>query len=86
MLKDFGLTTPSVHMDLGTMRTNLKPAMEALSQLGTRYVAVPALNNAEERKTLDQFKNLPMSLTRLVKDGRLWVNICVSQPWLRTLV
>lgn len=67
MLKDFGLTTPSVHMDLGTMRTNLKPAMEALSQLGTRYVAVPALNNAEERKTLDQFKKLADEFNQIGK-------------------
>jgi sugar phosphate isomerase/epimerase len=67
MLKDYGLTTPSVHMDLATMRTNLKPAMEALSQLGTRYVAVPALNNVEERKTLDHFKKLAEEFNQIGK-------------------
>jgi len=58
MLKDYGLTTPSVHLDLNTLRTNLIPAMEALKSLGTKYVAIPALNNAEERSTLDNFKKL----------------------------
>ncbi|MBX2899242.1 MAG: sugar phosphate isomerase/epimerase [Cyclobacteriaceae bacterium] len=67
MLKDFGLTTPSVHLDLATMRTNLKPAMEALKALGTRYVAVPALGNPEERKTLDQFKKLADEFNQIGK-------------------
>ncbi|MBX2895159.1 MAG: sugar phosphate isomerase/epimerase [Cyclobacteriaceae bacterium] len=67
ILKDYGLTTPSVHMDLATMRTNLKPAMEALRQLGTRYVAVPALNNVEERKTLDHFKKLAEEFNQIGK-------------------
>lgn len=67
MLRDYGLTTPSVHMDLATMRTNLKPAMEALSSLGTKYVAVPALNNLEERKTLDHFKKLADEFNQIGK-------------------
>jgi len=43
MLGDLGLSAPSVHMDLLTLRTNLKPAMEQIAKLGTRYVAIPAL-------------------------------------------
>lgn len=43
MLGDLGLKAPSVHLDLLTLRKNLKPAMEQLSKLGTRYVAIPAL-------------------------------------------
>ncbi len=58
MLKDYGLTTPSVHLDFNTMRNNLTPAMEALKTLGTKYVAIPALNNQAERSTLDGFKKL----------------------------
>ncbi|MCW5911360.1 MAG: sugar phosphate isomerase/epimerase [Cyclobacteriaceae bacterium] len=69
MLKDFGLTTPSVHLDLVTMRNNLKPAMEALSKLGTHYVALPALNisNAKERWTLDSFKQLADEFNQIGK-------------------
>lgn len=43
MLGDYGLRAPSVHLDLITLRKNLKPAMEQLAILGTRYVAIPAL-------------------------------------------
>jgi len=69
MLKDFGLSTPSVHLDLITMRKNLKPAMEALSKLGTRYVAIPALNlsNTDERWILDHFKKLAEEFNQIGK-------------------
>src|SRR5688572_28531075 len=41
ILRDLGLTTPSVHLDLATMRSNMGSAMDALSSLGTKYVAIP---------------------------------------------
>ena len=43
MLGNLGLSAPSVHLDLLTLRQNIRPAMEQLSRLGTRYVAIPAL-------------------------------------------
>lgn len=59
LLKDLGLTTPSVHLDLQTMRTNMGPAMEALATLGTKYVAIPAISNPADRtdfhKLADEF-------------------------------
>jgi sugar phosphate isomerase/epimerase len=59
LLKDLGLTTPSVHLDLLTMRTNMQPALESLSALGTKYVAIPAINNPQDRsdfnKLADEF-------------------------------
>jgi sugar phosphate isomerase/epimerase len=54
ILRDLGLTTPSVHLDLQTMRTNMGPAMEALSSLGTKYVAIPAINNPEDRNDFNK--------------------------------
>jgi sugar phosphate isomerase/epimerase len=54
ILKDLGLTTPSVHLDLQTMRSNMGPAMEALSSLGTKYVAIPAINNPEDRNDFNK--------------------------------
>jgi sugar phosphate isomerase/epimerase len=49
LLKDLGLQTPSAHLDLVTMRKNMKPAMEGLSTLGVKYVAIPAISNPEDR-------------------------------------
>lgn len=49
ILKDLGLTAPSAHLDLITMRKNMGPAMEGLSALGVKYVAIPAIANPEER-------------------------------------
>ncbi|HZI26027.1 MAG TPA: twin-arginine translocation signal domain-containing protein, partial [Chryseolinea sp.] len=49
ILKDLGLTTPSVHLDLVTMRNKMGPAMEALASLGTKFVAIPAIQNPEDR-------------------------------------
>lgn len=41
--------------------------MEALKSLGTKYVAVPALNNQEERSTLDGFKKLAYEFNAIGK-------------------
>ena len=43
MLGDLGLNAPSVHLDLLTLRNNLKPAMEQIAKLGSRYAVIPAL-------------------------------------------
>ena len=59
ILKDLGLTTPSVHLDLITMRTNMGPAIDGLTALGTKYVAIPAISDPNERsdfnKLADEF-------------------------------
>lgn len=67
MLDDFDLKAHSVHLDLNTMRHSLAPAMEALSSLGVKFAAVPALNNQEERRTLDDFKKLADEFNALGK-------------------
>ena len=43
MMKDLGLTSPSVHLDILTLRTNLEEAMKSLSQLGVTMVALPTM-------------------------------------------
>jgi len=59
ILRDLELTTPSVHLDLLTMRNNMGPALEGLSALGTKYVAIPAIQNPNDRsdfnKLADEF-------------------------------
>jgi sugar phosphate isomerase/epimerase len=61
ILGDLGLSSPSAHLDLITMRKNMGPAMEALSSLGTKYVAIPAIYNPEDRsdfiKLADEFNS-----------------------------
>ena len=68
MLKDLGLTTPSVHLDLQTMRTNLEPAAENLADLGTKYVVIPAIANPADRsdfnKLADEFSAFGEALAK----------------------
>jgi sugar phosphate isomerase/epimerase len=68
LLKDLGLTTPSVHLDLQTMRTNMGPAMEGLSELGTKYVAIPAIANPADRsdynKLADEFNSFAEQMSK----------------------
>ena len=59
ILKDLGLTSPSAHLDLITMRKNMSAAMDGLSELGVKYAIIPAIANPEERsdfsKLADEF-------------------------------
>lgn len=68
LLKDLGLTTPSVHLDLLTMRTNMGPAIDGLSALGTKYVAIPAIADPQERsdfnKLADEFSSFGEQLSK----------------------
>ncbi|HEX6224632.1 MAG TPA: TIM barrel protein [Chryseolinea sp.] len=68
ILKDLGLTAPSAHLDLATMRTNMGPAMEGLSSLGTKYVAIPAISNPEDRsdfnKLADEFNSFGEEMSK----------------------
>jgi sugar phosphate isomerase/epimerase len=49
LLKELDLTSPSAHLDLLTLRTNLAAAAEGLATLGSRYVVVPAISNPTDR-------------------------------------
>ena len=55
LLSDLGLRSPSVHLDLMTMRKQIRPALEALKTLGTKYVAIPALMG-QPLSTADDYK------------------------------
>lgn len=58
MLSDFKLKTPSMHLDLITFRKNLKATLDAVAPFGVKYLALPALSDINERKTLDHYKRL----------------------------
>lgn len=55
LLKEFGLSSPSMHLDMATLRKNIKPMLDAAAELGVKYVTNPALWE-EERRTLDDYK------------------------------
>jgi sugar phosphate isomerase/epimerase len=58
ILGDFGLKTPSMHLDLITFRKNLKATLDAVAPLGVKYLALPALQDINDRRTLDHYKRL----------------------------
>jgi sugar phosphate isomerase/epimerase len=55
MLKDNGLKSPSVHLDILTLRSNIKAAMTESKKLDVNYVVIPTLMD-EKWSTADDFK------------------------------
>lgn len=55
ILSDFGLQSPSVHLDILTLRTNLSAAMKEFKKLGVKYVVIPTLMDEKWSKA-DDFK------------------------------
>lgn len=55
LLKEYHLSSPSMHLDMMTFRKNMSPMLDAAAELGVKYVINPALWE-DERKTLDDFK------------------------------
>jgi len=54
MLNDYGLTTPSMHTDLDTLRNGLKKMLDEVSKLNTKYLVLPAIQEA--KNSLDHYK------------------------------
>jgi sugar phosphate isomerase/epimerase len=52
-----GLTTPSMHTDLHTLRTRMSELAAAAHTVGHRYVVLPSIPD-EERRTLDGHKKI----------------------------
>ena len=57
LLDDLGLTAPSAHIALGTVKENLDGAIEAAHAVGHRYLVCPFLP-PEARQSLDDYKRL----------------------------
>ena len=55
ILKDNNLSTPSVHLDILTLRSGMNAAMKELSSLEIKYCAIPTLMD-EPQNTADDFK------------------------------
>lgn len=57
ILDDNGLTSPSMHTDLDSLRTRLEPMAEAAHLLGQRYVVLPSIP-PPERQNLDGYRRM----------------------------
>src|SRR5262245_39631481 len=59
-----GLSSPSMHTDLDSLRAKLEPMAEAAHVLGQRYVVLPAIPEAE-RRNLDGYKRMAEEFNRI---------------------
>ena len=57
ILDDHGLTSPSMHTDLDSLRTRLEPMAEAARVLGQRSVVLPSIP-AAERQSLEGYRRM----------------------------
>jgi len=57
ILDDHGMTAPSAHTDLGTLRNGMDQLAEAAHVLGHEYVTLPAIP-AENRTSLEDFHRM----------------------------
>jgi sugar phosphate isomerase/epimerase len=57
LLKQHGLTAPSMHTDILTLQSGMGPLSEAAHVIGATYVTLPAIPE-QYRKTLDDYKHL----------------------------
>jgi sugar phosphate isomerase/epimerase len=64
LLKQNGLTAPSMHSDLGTLENKMENLGEAAAVLGAEFVTLPAIPE-EKRKTLDDYKRMADTFNRI---------------------
>jgi sugar phosphate isomerase/epimerase len=57
MLDEYGLSAPSMHVDLDTLRKSMSAIAEAGHILGTSYIGLPAIPQ-DERANLDAYKRM----------------------------
>ncbi|WP_173021588.1 sugar phosphate isomerase/epimerase [Lewinella sp. W8] len=58
MMKDNGLSVPSAHTDLITLRTGMTKLLDGLAPLEPQYVVLPALSDVKDRANLDAYRRL----------------------------
>lgn len=69
MLRQNGLTAPSIHTDLDTLQTRMDKLGEAAQLLGYEYVILPAIPD-EIRKTLDDYKKIADAFNKIGEDAK----------------
>ncbi|MFN8342257.1 MAG: TIM barrel protein [Cyclobacteriaceae bacterium] len=68
-LAQHGLTVPSIHTDLDTLRKGMPALGEAGQQIGFTYIGLPAIPE-EERKTLDDYKRLADEFNKIGAEAK----------------
>jgi sugar phosphate isomerase/epimerase len=63
-LDHYGLSAPSAHADLGTMRRSIEALAEAAHTLGHRYLVIPSARS-EPLESLDDYRRLAEDLNRI---------------------
>ena len=75
LLDDLGLTAPSIHADLPSLRHQLSAFAESVAVLQSKYIVLPAL--MEGRSSLDDYKRLAVEFNQIGKqlssDGMTFV-------------
>lgn len=69
ILKENGLSAPSMHTDYVTLRTRMAPLAEAAHALGATYVVLPALDT-ENVRTLDDFRRTADTFNAIGAEAR----------------
>lgn len=69
MLAANGLSAPSMHTDLDTLRHNMPQLAEAANTIGAQYVVLPAIPGLE-RKTLDDYSRLAEDFNKIGADAK----------------
>lgn len=64
ILNRYNLTTPSMHVDLDTLRTKMNNIGEAANMLGQKYAGIAAIPQ-DQRRTLDDYKRMADEFNKL---------------------
>jgi len=64
LLKQNGLTAPSMHSDLETLQSRMENLGEAAAVLGTEFVTLPAIPE-DKRKTPDDYKRMADTFNKI---------------------
>lgn len=69
ILADNGLSSPSMHTDLDTLRYNMGPLAEAANTIGATYVTLPGIPD-DERTNLDAYKKMAADFNKIGESAK----------------
>jgi len=69
LMKQNGLTVPSMHTDLDTLQNRMDKLGEAAHVLGAEFVVLPAIPE-DKRKTLDDYKRLAEAFNKIGESAK----------------